>query len=527
MPPATTKAMSVVGLFALHSVPVAVAATDLLSRDVRELRLLCEQCGCRHMTYGPHSVHKQALSRNELLRALSVAVNEKKASLTKAAASGYLYEPRPWEILAAIEAAKKGLLETELLEPELERAELKVEQLVLDGIGREERPGQFKTAQRHVVTRRGEIGEARRAESIACSVLLGGLGLLVVMLARRSKAAAEAAAEAKAAATAQDGRARRAEAAAAAAEKEKEEAEARANIAEGAVANRTTQRNRPTWAVQESGADTGWLSISDDQAVSALEELHSGNRTTATYAVGVHNYRARRVTDGYEQENTQTGKKRKLERRVCSTYVPPDLVRSQSERSWSSSVQRVIISPAVTRYELRPSSCGGTVGEDDTLDREHFHKALAAWAGMKGSQLDPRAIMQVDFYENSHLRARFRAKEIEFNNAGKMDPPVWVFHGPNRSDRSVIDKIMQEGFKVGGRDVSTANGSAHGRGIYTATGPQTPLSYNQNRIILAKALKGTKADSDRPGADSWQPKQDWLIFKDGAQLLPRYVLHFT
>ena len=197
--------MSVVGLFALHSVPVAVAATDLLSRDVRELRLLCEQCGCRHMTYGPHSVHKQALSRNELLRALSVAVNEKKASLTKAAASGYLYEPRPWEILAAIEAAKKGLLETELLEPELERAELKVEQLVLDGIGREERPGQFKTAQRHVVTRRGEIGEARRAESIACSVLLGGLGLLVVMLARRSKAATEAAAEAKAAATAQHG----------------------------------------------------------------------------------------------------------------------------------------------------------------------------------------------------------------------------------------------------------------------------------------------------------------------------------
>jgi hypothetical protein len=26
--------------------------------------------------------------------------------------------------------------------------------------------------------------------------------------------------------------------------------------------------------------------------------------------------------------------------------------------------------------------------------------------------------------------------------------------------------------------------------------------------------------------DSWYPNDDWVVFKTGAQLLPKYVVHF-
>jgi len=43
-------------------------------------------------------------------------------------------------------------------------------------------------------------------------------------------------------------------------------------------------------------------------------------------------------------------------------------------------------------------------------------------------------------------------------------------------------------------------------------------------VILCLALPGKKGVQGV--ADSWYPKGDWVIFKTGAQLLPKYVVHF-
>ncbi len=90
---------------------------------------------------------------------------------------------------------------------------------------------------------------------------------------------------------------------------------------------------------------------------------------------------------------------------------------------------------------------------------------------------------------------------------------------------------MAGGFKVGGQgDIPITNGDVHGRGVYTATGPNTPMHYvgkngNGNCAILTKALEGVKGEQGK-GDCCWAPRGDWLVFKTGEQLLPTYVVHW-
>ena len=44
-------------------------------------------------------------------------------------------------------------------------------------------------------------------------------------------------------------------------------------------------------------------------------------------------------------------------------------------------------------------------------------------------------------------------------------------------------------------------------------------------MILAVAVEGAQTRAQAPGSDSWAPNGDWVVFQDGAQLLPKYVLH--
>ena len=73
------------------------------------------------------------------------------------------------------------------------------------------------------------------------------------------------------------------------------------------------------------------------------------------------------------------------------------------------------------------------------------------------------------------------------------------------------------------------NGAAHGRGVYTATGPETPIFYSKasqcTAVILCRTLPGHVVAQEGKG-DSWKPKKDWLIFAPGDQLLSVYVVHF-
>jgi hypothetical protein len=79
--------------------------------------------------------------------------------------------------------------------------------------------------------------------------------------------------------------------------------------------------------------------------------------------------------------------------------------------------------------------------------------------------------------------------------------------------------------------------AAHGRGVYTATGPSTPITFARdcNSVILATGLNGVTGIVGQ--GDNWKPvgkfcrkllqENDWRIFRTGEQLLPRYVIHFN
>lgn len=95
---------------------------------------------------------------------------------------------------------------------------------------------------------------------------------------------------------------------------------------------------------------------------------------------------------------------------------------------------------------------------------------------------------------------------------------IWVFHGT-----AATYQIAEQGFKVGDQDgVPAINGTAYGHGVYTATGPTTPMGYSRNSrsVILARGLKG------RLGTDHTTPIQDWVIFSSASQLLPCYIVHY-
>ena len=82
---------------------------------------------------------------------------------------------------------------------------------------------------------------------------------------------------------------------------------------------------------------------------------------------------------------------------------------------------------------------------------------------------------------------------------------------------------MTQGFLIGGvGNHRVVNGTAYGKGVYTATGPGTPMGYARNTkaVILARGLEG------QPGKDSTRVNSDWLIFRRSDHLLPRYIVYY-
>jgi hypothetical protein len=160
---------------------------------------------------------------------------------------------------------------------------------------------------------------------------------------------------------------------------------------------------------------------------------------------------------------------------------------------------------------------------EDTREQDEFNFALGQVARLHSAGTQLR-VQQVDVYNAPLLCAVFASKKEAMPDAGGRE--LWVFHGTTKSN---ISSIMLGGFKVGGQDDGCAvvNGTAFGHGIYTATGPATPMQYakGDSCVILAKALEGQRGAQE--AADSWSPKDDWLIFKSGEQLWPQYVVHLA
>jgi hypothetical protein len=171
----------------------------------------------------------------------------------------------------------------------------------------------------------------------------------------------------------------------------------------------------------------------------------------------------------------------------------------------------------VSVYEIRAHEL-----KTGSREEAEFYKASGQYYHLLGDK--SRKVNQVDVYISKKNEKKYLAQKEKLKSLGKSHEETWVFHGT--SDGKVVKEICCNGFKVGGEEVLIQNGAAYGHGVYTAQGPDTPMTYGKSssRVILCLGLLGTcgKQGID----DSWRPNSDWVVFKDPAQLLPKYVVHF-
>ena len=163
------------------------------------------------------------------------------------------------------------------------------------------------------------------------------------------------------------------------------------------------------------------------------------------------------------------------------------------------------------------------LGSKASRELDEFNFAHGQYARLLRGQMKP--VKQIDVYDSPEVNAKYDAKKAEFHSLKKSTDAWWVFHGCPTADGT--KSICTSGFKVGGQDGHPiSNGAAHGQGVYSATGPDTPVGYGRasNSVILCMALVGEQGEQGR--GDHWKPSTDWMIFKTSAQLKPKYVVHF-
>lgn len=163
----------------------------------------------------------------------------------------------------------------------------------------------------------------------------------------------------------------------------------------------------------------------------------------------------------------------------------------------------------------------------DPFLRSKFNEAFTQYKMMLGAE-GKLVVKSVEYYgyEHSTMQQAFDKKQQDFKARKVSDSVIWVFHGTAETN---VEPIMTGGFKVGGKDtgVGVVNGAAYGHGVYSATGPGTPMGYGRgsNGVILAQALPGHTGPQGT--SDSWCPNGDWYIFKEKEQVLPCYVVRYA
>jgi hypothetical protein len=203
-----------------------------------------------------------------------------------------------------------------------------------------------------------------------------------------------------------------------------------------------------------------------------------------------------------------------------------NLVRAtapSTSKQWSSAgmhLQDGTLKHEIDREDLQSGA--------DTREQDEFNFASGQMQRLQpdGDATNSR-VRKVVVYENPFVTALYASKQSAMIQTGPCRE-LWVFHGTAEQN---IEAIMSEGFKVGGNGtIEIRNGAVHGKGVYTATGPNTPVRYSNqaggNAVILSKALEGTKGRQEL--GDCWAPirDQDWLVFKSGEQLLPKYAVYW-
>ena len=169
-------------------------------------------------------------------------------------------------------------------------------------------------------------------------------------------------------------------------------------------------------------------------------------------------------------------------------------------------------------HHVRLCGCG-----EVTREQQEYNQAYAQFVRLTSSN---KTVVAIDVYVNPTVQSVYDQTKRSFASQGKPSTEVVVFHGTRQEK---IVPIMTTGFMVGGKQVAISNGDAYGLGVYSAVGPSTPFGFaTGNSLILAMALPGSldRSSSGTGGGDHWRPKGDWMIFRSGSQLLPKWVVHF-
>ncbi|XP_062519240.1 uncharacterized protein LOC134194316 isoform X3 [Corticium candelabrum] len=130
-------------------------------------------------------------------------------------------------------------------------------------------------------------------------------------------------------------------------------------------------------------------------------------------------------------------------------------------------------------------------------------------------------VVQVDVVDNGDLNIQYRKKKQQFETEKKPVDELFVFHG---TSDTLIDAIVKDGFKVGGKDIRTVSGSMYGIAVYTAENPSVAMLYakrgESKKLLLSRILPGREDEDYTRGAD-----EHVFVLETSEQLLPQYVVH--
>lgn len=151
----------------------------------------------------------------------------------------------------------------------------------------------------------------------------------------------------------------------------------------------------------------------------------------------------------------------------------------------------------------------------------HFRLAESQFFRMCGPHASSYVVEKVRYCVNPSLMARYDAKRLDLRMSGAVLREGLMFHG---TARDTIDKILREGFKIGGQGVPVATGTALGTGVYVSEDPQFAMRYirdSHTQLLFARVLI---TDDCTIRKESGVIQQ--LVVKNIDQLLPCYVVHF-
>ncbi|KAJ3408538.1 hypothetical protein HDV05_004952 [Chytridiales sp. JEL 0842] len=137
-------------------------------------------------------------------------------------------------------------------------------------------------------------------------------------------------------------------------------------------------------------------------------------------------------------------------------------------------------------------------------------------------------VEKVEFVLNFETQRTFYATVEKFKAEQKPAKIETAYHGTPQAN---VEKILTDGFKVGGQDGHPIlNAAVYGNGVYLARSPATSLSYTRGAkciFVNLVVLGETDTSHVKPGIDTVDVSDKGiLVAKRASQVLPCYVLYF-